>query len=80
MGTATARGIDRVRDWVLAKHPERDSIAPDEDLISGRLVDSLAFVEFVFTIEEASGAEIDTENIDLEDFRTLNAIEKKHFG
>lgn len=80
MGSATAQGIDQVRNWVLAKHPERESIGPDEDLIAARLVDSLSFVEFVFTIEEASGTEIDTENIDLEDFRTLNAIEKKHFS
>ncbi|MFE5872626.1 acyl carrier protein [Streptomyces roseifaciens] len=79
MPSKTSSNVDAVRNWLLAKHPERTSIAPDEDLIGSRLVDSLSFVEFVLTVEEASGKEIDHEAIDLADFRTLAAIERKYF-
>ncbi|MFG2223894.1 acyl carrier protein [Streptomyces sp. NPDC048644] len=79
MPSTTSSNVDAVRNWLLAKHPERDSIAPDEDLIAARFVDSLSFVEFVLTIEEASGVEIDREEIDLADFRTLEAIQRKFF-
>ncbi|MFI0982933.1 phosphopantetheine-binding protein [Streptomyces sp. NPDC021093] len=77
MPSTTSSKIDAVRNWLLAKHPERTAIAPDEDLITARLVDSLSFVEFVMTIEEAGDTEIDREAIDLADFRTLAAIESK---
>lgn len=79
MPSTTSSNVDAVRNWLLAKQPERTSIAPDEDLITARLVDSLSFVEFLLTIEEASGVEIDREAIDLADFRTLEAIERKFF-
>ncbi|MEU6353801.1 phosphopantetheine-binding protein [Streptomyces sp. NPDC047072] len=70
-------GIDTIRQWILAKHEDRTDIAPDEDLIEKRLVDSLSFVEFVFLIEETSGQEIDMDNLDLGEVRTLAAIEKR---
>ncbi|MEU7183792.1 acyl carrier protein [Streptomyces celluloflavus] len=79
MPNTTSSNLDQVRNWLLARTTERDSIDPDEDLITARLVDSLSFVEFVLTIEEASGVEIDREAIDLDDFRTLKAIERKFF-
>lgn len=74
-----ASGIDEVRTWILSRHPERNSIAPDENLIESRLVDSLSFVELVYVIEGASGAEIDFDAIDLKDFQTLSALEKAFF-
>ncbi|MFJ6621734.1 phosphopantetheine-binding protein [Kitasatospora sp. NPDC091335] len=73
-------GIDQVRDWILAKHPERESIAPDENLIESRLVDSLSFVELVYTIEGASGVEIDFDTIQMQDLQTLSSIEKAFFA
>lgn len=79
MPSTTSQTVETVRNWLLAKHTERTSIASDEDLITARLVDSLSFVEFVLTIEEASGVEIDRDAINLEDFRTLDAIERKFF-
>ena len=72
--------IDKVRDWILGRHPERTEIAPDENLIETRLVDSLSFVELVYCIEEASGREIDFDSIDIEDFQTLDRLEKAFFG
>jgi acyl carrier protein len=80
MSSVSTGSVDEVRDWILRKHPETESIDPDLDLIENRLIDSLSFVEFVFVIESASGVSIDVENIDVGDFRTLAAIEKKFFS
>ncbi|WP_432122908.1 4'-phosphopantetheinyl transferase superfamily protein [Streptomyces sp. S1] len=76
----SSAGIDKVRDWILGRHPERTELASDVDLIESRLVDSLAFVELVYTIEDAAGVEIDFDNIDIEDFQTLATIEKAFFA
>ncbi|NLU66103.1 acyl carrier protein [Streptomyces sp. HNM0574] len=72
-------GIDDVRKWILGRNPDRDSLSADENLIESRLVDSLSFVELVYAIEGAGGIEIDLDAIDLQDFRTLAAIEKAFF-
>ncbi|MEU0051458.1 phosphopantetheine-binding protein [Streptomyces sp. NPDC006184] len=72
-------GIDEVRAWILERHPERESVEANENLIESRLVDSLSFVELVYAIESASGVEIDFDTIDIQDFQTLSAIEKAFF-
>ncbi|HET9382958.1 MAG TPA: phosphopantetheine-binding protein [Streptomyces sp.] len=69
--------IDAVKNWLLAKHEDRTDIAPDEDLIESRLVDSLSFVDFVFLIQEAGDVEIDLDSLDINDVRTLATIEKR---
>lgn len=68
--------IRPIKEWILARHKGLTDIAPDDDLIEKRLVDSLSFVDFVFLIEEVSGTEIDIDNLDLNAVRTLAAIEK----
>lgn len=72
---ATTR-IGVIKDWILTKNEDRTDVAPDENLIESRLVDSLSFVEFVFLIEETSGTEIDMDSLDINDVRTLATIEK----
>jgi acyl carrier protein len=72
-------GIDEIRNWILARHPDRQTIEAEENLIESRLVDSLTFVELVYVIENATGVEIDFENIEIQDFHTLSAIEKTFF-
>ncbi|MFJ6616311.1 phosphopantetheine-binding protein [Kitasatospora sp. NPDC091335] len=76
---ATTGSIDEVRSWILKRHPERQTIDPEENLIETRLVDSLTFVELVYVIENATGVEIDFDNIVISDFQTLAAIEKAFF-
>ncbi|MFE2043155.1 acyl carrier protein [Streptomyces sp. NPDC059477] len=75
-----SRGIEEIRDWVLARNKHRDALGPDEELIASRLVDSLSFVELVYTIEAAADVEIDFETIDIRDFQTISAIEKAFFA
>ncbi|MFE9611270.1 phosphopantetheine-binding protein [Streptomyces sp. NPDC006012] len=76
---AATGSIDEVRSWILKRHPERQVIDAEENLIQTRLVDSLTFVELVYVIENATGVEIDFDNIDIQDFQTLAAIEKAFF-
>ncbi|MGP3983169.1 acyl carrier protein [Streptomyces sp. KR80] len=73
-------GIEKVRDWILGRHPDRTELAPDVNIIESRLVDSLSFVELVYAIEDASGTEIDFDSIDIEDFQSLATIEKAFFA
>ncbi|GAA0482576.1 phosphopantetheine-binding protein [Streptomyces stramineus] len=72
--------IREVREWILSRHEDRDAVSDDENLIESRLVDSLSFVELVYTIEAAAGVEIDFDAIDIKDFQTLSAIEKAFFA
>jgi acyl carrier protein len=80
MAQQTSASVNEVKDWVLAKHTDRQDIGVDEDLIETRLVDSLSFVEFIFVIEQASGTTIDIDTLDLDDLRTLAAVYKRFFA
>jgi len=72
-------GLDQVKAWILKRHPDRDDVAPDLDLIENRLIDSLSFVEFVFLLEQVSGRTIDMETLEVDSIRTLDAIERTFF-
>jgi acyl carrier protein len=71
--------LQQVKDWILKRHPEREDIPADLDLIDNRLIDSLSFVEFVFLIEQLSGRSIPMDSIDVEDFRYLKVVEERFF-
>ena len=79
MDIAHRTGIDQVRQWLEDRNKQRITITNDLDLIEVRLVDSLSFVEFIYAISEASGKEVDPEYIELENLRTLSAIERFYF-
>lgn len=74
-----ADGLQQVKNWILERHPEREDIAPDLDLIENRLIDSLSFVEFVFLLEQECGRSIQMETLEVDEIRTLAAIEKHFF-
>jgi acyl carrier protein len=69
--------ISAILAFIHERNPEVGELSMDDDLIDLRAVDSLAFVEFLYLLEELSGETIDPEEIDLEDFRTLRAIGKR---
>ncbi|MFF8607870.1 acyl carrier protein [Streptomyces sp. NPDC015346] len=75
-----ADGLQQVKSWILDRHPERDDIAPDLDLIENRLIDSLSFVEFVFLLEQESGQSIQMETLEVDAIRTLAAIDTHFFA
>ncbi|MFF8991172.1 acyl carrier protein [Streptomyces sp. NPDC014983] len=72
-------GLQQVKDWILKRHPQRDDIPGDLDLIENRLIDSLSFVEFVFLLEQHSGRAIEMDTLEVDSLRTLDAIEAAFF-
>jgi acyl carrier protein len=74
-----ADAMRAVRESILERSPKLGEIDGDMDLIDSRAINSLAFVEFIFLLEELTGEPIDPEELDLDDFRTLNAIEARFF-
>lgn len=72
-------GPEQLKRWILDRHPEVSDIEQDFDLLESRLIDSLAFVEFMVLVSRLSGEDIDMESIDVEDFRTLGRIEARYF-
>ncbi|MFI8993348.1 acyl carrier protein [Streptomyces sp. NPDC053542] len=72
-------GLQQVKDWILKRHPEREDIPGDLDLIENRLIDSLSFVEFVFLLEQQCGKAIEMETLEVDAIRTLDAIETNFF-
>ncbi|AXG77947.1 acyl carrier protein [Streptomyces paludis] len=75
----TADPMQKVRDFILERNPKIGQLAPQMDLIDSRAINSLAFVDFIFLLEELTGEGIDPEDLDLDDFRSLNAIEARFF-
>jgi acyl carrier protein len=72
--------LDQVIAWILARHPELTEFDPDCDLIDNRLIDSMSFLEFIALIERLTGRPVDPESLNLDDFRTLNRIERAFFS
>ncbi|MFD8011486.1 acyl carrier protein [Streptomyces sp. NPDC058955] len=68
-----------LREFILSRNPKLEDLSNDLDLIDSRAINSLAFVEFIFLLEELTGEPIDPEDVDLDDFRTLDAIEAAFF-
>jgi methoxymalonate biosynthesis acyl carrier protein len=48
--------------------------SPDTDFIEAGMVDSLQFVELLLQLEKQFGCRLDIDDIELDDFRTLNSI------
>ena len=65
-----------VIDWLLARNPELDEIPIDLDLITNRVIDSLAFMEFVIFLEDLVGHELPATELTADQFRTLADIRK----
>jgi hypothetical protein len=70
--------VRRVRDWIVSRHAWTAEVGLDTDLIESRLIDSVEFAEFLFTLEEITGNLIDLASVDLNAFRSLRSIES-HF-
>ncbi|GHA89616.1 acyl carrier protein [Streptomyces termitum] len=70
--------MDRIAAWILEKNPGLDGpLAADEDLIEGRLIDSMDFLEFIDLLEDVSGTSIDLQDVTIDDFRTLNRVQER---
>ncbi|MEU8550913.1 acyl carrier protein [Streptomyces roseoverticillatus] len=71
--------LQAVREFILGRNPGLGELPDDLDLIDSRAINSLGFVEFIFLLEELTGEPIDPEDLDLNDFRTLSALNARFF-
>lgn len=73
--------IVKVRAWLLAGRPtlRSEDLGDDTDLIDSRIVDSLQFTELVLLVEQLSGRDVLSEDLDPEKLRTLSRIRQSFF-
>ncbi|MYT68893.1 acyl carrier protein [Streptomyces sp. cg28] len=70
--------MESVIEWIHEKNPGLEGdLAPDEDLIEARLIDSMDFLEFIDLLESISGETIDLQTSTIDDFRTLDRIRER---
>lgn len=58
----------------LAKHLRNLEVDDDEDLFGSGLVNSLFAMQLVLFVESAFGLTVDNEDLDLRNFRSIDAI------
>ncbi|MFI8263938.1 MULTISPECIES: acyl carrier protein [unclassified Streptomyces] len=66
--------IKPVVDWLRERNPDVEEIPEDLDLIENRLIDSLGFMEFILLLEDLIGRELQLDQIDVNQFRTLRSL------
>ncbi|MFE2547409.1 acyl carrier protein [Streptomyces sp. NPDC059355] len=66
--------IKPVVDWLCERNPTVEEIPEDLDLIENRLIDSLGFMEFILLLEDLIGRELQLDQIDVNQFRTLRSL------
>jgi acyl carrier protein len=71
---STEEQLESVKRWLLAKKPALGDIDLDLDLITGRVIDSLGFIDFVFFLEQLTGRELQTDAESVKAFRTLRSL------
>ena len=64
---------DRVRR-IFSDSLKVDVPSDETDLIDGGLLDSLALVELLFQVEREFGIEVSFDDLDIENFRTVERI------
>ncbi|MDH6577389.1 phosphopantetheine-binding protein [Kitasatospora sp. MAP5-34] len=74
MTASTDTAMDTVLEFLRQCNAEVDTIDWERDLIDARILDSMAFVEFLLVIEEVTGTPVDLATTDVNTLRTLNGI------
>lgn len=69
--------INVLENWLVSQNGLYETIDYDMDIFSDRIIDSLHFVSLINLIEELTGMELDMEDLTLNDFKTLNIMQKK---
>jgi acyl carrier protein len=67
-------GLEKFLVTEVAADLGRKTLAPDEDLLDQRIIDSLGILRLVTYIEEAHGIKIGDGEIVPENFQSLNSI------
>ena len=71
--------IHLLRRWILENSPGVQAVGDDDELIDSRVLNSFAFLQFIYYIEEVFGQEVVLDESAMQNFRSLSAI-CRHFG
>ncbi|WP_375412653.1 hypothetical protein [uncultured Bradyrhizobium sp.] len=63
-----------LRTFLQGDRPDPVVFSDGDDLIEKGILDSLRFREFIHLIEALSGMAIDVENLNIDDFRSIDRI------
>jgi len=74
MSTEAPQQIEKVKRWFLDRKPDLVDLDLDLDLIENRVLDSLAFVNFILFLESLTGREFQPSEMSAAKFRTLRSI------
>ena len=78
--------LNQTRSFILDKFPlaRQQTLADDDSLLGSGIVDSLGILELVGFVEEAFGVTVDVEDLQPENFQSIDRIaifvESKSFG
>ena len=59
---------------IFSQYLNIEAPASDTDLLVTGIIDSLALVELLLRLEQTFGVQISVDNLELDDFRTLDSI------
>ena len=65
---------DPIRQLVLDELPHVEALSDDDDLLAPGMLDSLAIIRVVASLEDAAGIAVEQEEIEPAHFRSLAAI------
>jgi acyl carrier protein len=65
--------INKIRDFLTQFISDTD-VDPDENLFASGVVNSLFAMQLVLFVEKEFGIEVANEDLDIENFKSLNAI------
>jgi acyl carrier protein len=66
--------VEKIVLTEVAVDLDRESLAPDEDLLAQRIIDSLGVVRLIVSLEKAFGIEVIDEEVVPENFQNLNSL------
>lgn len=80
MSVTQVDSLTPVRDWIKSKRSDATNLDLELDLIDNRIIDSLDFLELIFLLEDITGVEFDINNLSIDSFRSLKAIQENFFA
>jgi acyl carrier protein len=72
-------GVEKLKRFLRENTKAVRAFSDTDDLIETGILDSLRFLDFIHLIEEESGKTIDMEDLNIDDFRTIERISEVYF-
>ena len=77
--TEEADPIEVLRAFIISRNNAIAVLPPDLDIIEKKVIDSLQLVDLIYMVEDLSNTAIDFETLNIDHFRSLEAIERQFF-